>query len=78
MVCKKAAEELGKDGFAKKPVGAGPYKIVKNEQGKEVVFVKTAKGFQAKTVVTGKRGGGRIEIVDGLAAGAVVVVVGVG
>ncbi|MEJ1159452.1 ABC transporter substrate-binding protein [Prosthecomicrobium sp. N25] len=25
MVCKKAAEELGKDGFAKKPVGTGPF-----------------------------------------------------
>lgn len=25
MVCKKAAEELGKEGFAKKPVGTGPF-----------------------------------------------------
>lgn len=25
MVCKKAAEELGKDGFAKKPIGTGPF-----------------------------------------------------
>jgi peptide/nickel transport system substrate-binding protein len=31
-------EKVGPDGFAAKPVGAGPYKIVRNEQGKEVVF----------------------------------------
>jgi cobalt-zinc-cadmium efflux system membrane fusion protein len=29
------------------------------------------KGFQATNVVTGKRGGGRIEIVDGLKPGVV-------
>ena len=31
-------EKVGPEGFAARPVGAGPYKIVKNEQGKEVVF----------------------------------------
>jgi peptide/nickel transport system substrate-binding protein len=31
-------EKVGAEEFAKKPIGAGPYKIVKNEQGKEVVF----------------------------------------
>jgi peptide/nickel transport system substrate-binding protein len=31
-------EKVGPEGFATKPVGAGPYKIIKNEQGKEVVF----------------------------------------
>jgi peptide/nickel transport system substrate-binding protein len=31
-------EKVGPEEFAKKPVGAGPYKIVKNEQGKEVWF----------------------------------------
>jgi peptide/nickel transport system substrate-binding protein len=31
-------EKVGPEEFARKPVGAGPYKIVKNEQGKEVVF----------------------------------------
>ncbi|MGE0576655.1 MAG: ABC transporter substrate-binding protein [Reyranella sp.] len=31
-------EKVGPEGFAAKPVGAGPYRIVKNEQGKEVVF----------------------------------------
>lgn len=66
-----------------KPRGAGdsalialPDEAVQTVEGKEVVFVKTAKGFQATTVVTGKRGGGRIEIVDGLKPGAVVVTKG--
>ncbi|CAN5869584.1 ABC transporter substrate-binding protein [soil metagenome] len=31
-------ERVGPEEFAKKPIGAGPYKIVKNDQGKEVVF----------------------------------------
>jgi peptide/nickel transport system substrate-binding protein len=31
-------EKVGPEGFAAKPIGAGPYKIVRNEQGKEVVF----------------------------------------
>jgi peptide/nickel transport system substrate-binding protein len=31
-------EKVGPEEFAKKPIGAGPYKIVKNEVGKEVVF----------------------------------------
>jgi peptide/nickel transport system substrate-binding protein len=31
-------EKVGPEGFAAKPVGAGPYKIVKNEQGKEVIL----------------------------------------
>jgi peptide/nickel transport system substrate-binding protein len=31
-------EKVGPDGFAANPVGAGPYKIVKNVQGQEVVF----------------------------------------
>lgn len=53
-----------------------PDEAVQTVEGKEVVFVKTAKGFQATTVVTGKRGGGRIEIVDGLKPGAVVVTKG--
>nr|WP_315457926.1 efflux RND transporter periplasmic adaptor subunit [uncultured Sphingorhabdus sp.] len=62
-----------------KPRGGGdsalialPEEAVQTVEGKEVVFVKTAKGFQSTTVVTGKRGGGRIEIVDGLKPGAVV------
>jgi peptide/nickel transport system substrate-binding protein len=31
-------EKVGPVGFSAKPVGAGPYKIVRNEQGKEVFF----------------------------------------
>ena len=49
-----------------------PEEAVQTVEGREVVFVKTAKGFQATTVVTGKRGGGRIEIVDGVKPGAVI------
>lgn len=49
-----------------------PEEAVQTVEGREVVFVKTAKGFQATTVVTGKRGGGRIEIVDGVSPGAVI------
>lgn len=63
-----------------KPRGGGdnalialPDEAVQTVEGKEVVFVKTPKGFQATTVVTGKRDSGRIEIVDGLKPGAVIV-----
>src|SRR5712671_957536 len=31
-------EKVGPAGFSAKPVGAGPYRIIKNDQGKEVVF----------------------------------------
>lgn len=31
-------EKVGPQGFSAKPVGAGPYKIVKNDQGKEIFF----------------------------------------
>lgn len=62
-----------------KPRGGGqdglialPEEAVQTVEGREVVFVKTAKGFQAVTVVTGKRGGGRIEIVDGVKPGTIV------
>lgn len=61
------------------PAGAAPTSIislpeeaVQTVEGREVVFVRTANGFQATTVVTGQRGGGRIEIVDGLKPGTVV------
>jgi cobalt-zinc-cadmium efflux system membrane fusion protein len=49
-----------------------PDEAVQTVEGKEVVFVETPKGFQATTVVTGQRGGGRIEIIDGLKPGTVV------
>lgn len=61
------------------PAGAAPTSMislpeeaVQTVEGREVVFVQTAKGFQATTVVIGQRGGGRIEIVDGLKSGTVV------
>lgn len=66
-----------------KPRGGGdralialPEEAVQTLEGKEVVFVKTAKGFQATTVVTGKRGGSRIEIVDGIEPGSTIVTKG--
>ncbi|MBI3197737.1 MAG: ABC transporter substrate-binding protein [Rhodospirillales bacterium] len=31
-------EKVGPEGFSAKPVGAGPYRIIKNDQGKEVLF----------------------------------------
>ncbi len=49
-----------------------PEEAVQTIEGREVVFAKTSKGFQATPVVTGKRGGGRIEIVEGVRPGAVV------
>lgn len=61
------------------PAGAAPTSMislpeeaVQTVEGREVVFVQSARGFQATTVVTGQRGGGRIEIVDGVKPGAVV------
>ncbi|MBL0916776.1 MAG: efflux RND transporter periplasmic adaptor subunit, partial [Sphingopyxis sp.] len=59
-------------GAAASTLIALPEEAVQTVEGREVVFVKTAKGFQATPVVTGKRGGGRIEIVDGVKPGAVV------
>jgi peptide/nickel transport system substrate-binding protein len=35
-------EKVGPEGFAKAPIGAGPYRIVRNEVGKEVVFERFA------------------------------------
>ena len=49
-----------------------PDEAVQTVEGRQIVFVQTAKGFQATTVVIGQRGGGRIEIVDGLKPGTVV------
>lgn len=49
-----------------------PEEAVQSVEGRDVVFVRTAKGFQAVPVVTGNRGGGRIEIVDGVKPGAVI------
>ncbi len=50
MVCpihpKAYREKVGPEGFAKAPIGAGPYKIVRNDQGKEVVYEKFADYWQ--------------------------------
>lgn len=49
-----------------------PEEAVQTFEGKDVVFVKTAKGFQATNVTTGQRSEGRVEIVSGLNPGAVI------
>lgn len=49
-----------------------PEEAVQSFEGRDVVFVRTARGFQAVNVVTGQRSGGRIEIVDGLKPGMTV------
>jgi cobalt-zinc-cadmium efflux system membrane fusion protein len=59
-------------GSATGNVIALPEEAVQTFEGRDVVFVRTEKGFQATNVVTGKRGGGRIEIIDGLKPGVVV------
>lgn len=45
---------------------------VQSVEGRDVVFVKTAKGFQATNVTVGQRSAGRVEIVAGLKPGSVV------
>jgi cobalt-zinc-cadmium efflux system membrane fusion protein len=49
-----------------------PEDAVQTVEGKNVVFVRGPKGFQATEVVIGERRGGRIEIISGLPAGTVV------
>lgn len=49
-----------------------PEEAVQKVEGRDVVFVRTDEGFLATAVKTGQRGGGRIEIVEGLAPGAIV------
>ena len=52
--------------------GAGfvvPEEAVQNVEGRDVVFVRTEHGFLAAPVIVGQRGGGRVEIVEGLQAG---------
>jgi cobalt-zinc-cadmium efflux system membrane fusion protein len=49
-----------------------PEEAVQTVEGKNVVFVRAPKGFQATEVVIGERSGGRIEIISGLPAGTVV------
>lgn len=49
-----------------------PEEAVQSFEGRDVVFVRNARGFQAVNVTTGQRGGGRIEIIQGLRAGITV------
>ena len=46
-----------------------PEEAVQNVEGRDVVFVRTEHGFLAAPVIVGQRGGGRVEIVEGLQAG---------
>ena len=49
-----------------------PEEAVQTLEGKNIVFVRGPKGFQATEVVIGERSGGRIEVISGIPAGAVV------
>lgn len=46
-----------------------PEEAVQSVEGRDAVFVRTADGFKATPVTTGRRSAGRLEIVDGLASG---------
>ena len=46
-----------------------PEEAVQNVEGRNVVFVRSAAGFQVRPVVIGSRSGGRASIVSGLKAG---------
>lgn len=46
-----------------------PDEAVQSVGGRDVVFVRTAKGFEARAVTIGQRGAGRAEVVSGLTAG---------
>lgn len=46
-----------------------PDEAVQSHNGHDVVFVRTATGFEARPVIVGARSAGRVEIVSGLAAG---------
>lgn len=46
-----------------------PEEAVQSLNARDVVFVRTSKGFKATPVTTGQRSAGRIEIVSGLSAG---------
>lgn len=46
-----------------------PDEAIQNVEGRDVVFVRTAKGFEARSVTVGQRSAGRAEIVSGLQPG---------
>lgn len=49
-----------------------PDEAVQSVEGRDVVFVRTAKGFEPRPVTVGQRGAGRVEVVSGLTAGQVI------
>lgn len=49
-----------------------PEEAVQSVEGRDVVFVRVAKGFQATPVTVGARGDGRVEITGGIPSGAVI------
>ena len=53
-----------------------PEQAVQQVEGRDVVFVQVKSGFQAVPVSIGSRTGGRVEILEGLRAGQVVVTEG--
>ena len=53
-----------------------PEEAVQQVEGRDVVFVQTRGGFQAVPVSVGQRSGGRVEILEGLRSGLVVVTQG--
>ena len=53
-----------------------PEEAVQQVEGRDVVFVQVPGGFQAMPVSVGSRSGGRVEILDGLQPGQVVVTEG--
>jgi cobalt-zinc-cadmium efflux system membrane fusion protein len=46
-----------------------PDEAVQSVGGRDVVFVRTREGFQAKPVTVGRRSAGRAEILSGVIAG---------
>ncbi len=46
-----------------------PEEAVQNVEGRDVVFVRTTKGFRVQPVTVGQRTGGRVEILQGLKNG---------
>ena len=49
-----------------------PEEAVQTVEGRDAVFVRTAKGFRVQPVTAGQRAGGRVEILQGLKSGEVV------
>lgn len=47
-----------------------PEDALQSLEGRDVVFVRTAKGFRAQTVTIGQRSNGRVEILRGLSGGS--------